>query len=73
MIEQIIAGHFKNLGYLDVTVNNWKNKRLYVNLTEDISFSYDLTQDYKISSDLLLDKEIFKEASKAIYKAKKRI
>lgn len=72
-MEQLIADHFKNLGYLDVTVNNWKGKRIYVNLTEDTSFSYDLTQDYKVTSDALLDNKTFKEAVKAVYLAKKRL
>lgn len=72
-MEKYIEGHFKNLGYTGVTVNNWKGKRIYVNLTDSISFSYDLTQDYKISSDVLLDNDIFKEAVKAIHKSKKRI
>lgn len=73
MITQLITDHFKNLGYLDVTVNNWKGKRIYVNLTDDTSFSYDLTQDYKISSDALLDKEIYREAIKAIHQVKQRL
>lgn len=72
-MEDLIKGHFKDLGYLDVTVNNWEGKRIYVNLTDSISFSYDLTQDYKITSDALLDKKIFKEAAKAVYKAKQKL
>ena len=72
-MEKHIKDHFKNLGFTEVTVNNWKGKRIYVNLTDSISFSYDLTQDYKISSDVLLDKKIFKEAVKAIYVVKKKI
>lgn len=72
-MEKYIKGHFKNLGYTEVTVNNWKGKRIYVNLTDSISFSYDLTQDYKISSDALLENKIFKEAVKAIHIAKQRV
>lgn len=72
-MENNIKDHFKNLGFTDVTVNNWRGKRLYVNLTDSISFSYDLTQDYKISSDVLLDTKIFKEAIKAVHQSKKKL
>lgn len=72
MFEQHLLDYFKDLGYIDVTVNNWKGVRIYVNLTNTISFSYDLTQDYKIASDALLDTAIFKEANKAVYYAKNK-
>lgn len=70
MFENHLKDYFKDLGYVDVTANNWKGVRIYINLTSKISFSYDLTQDYKVSSDALLDPEVFKEANKAIHYAK---
>lgn len=72
MFERYIKDYFKDLGYVDASVNNWKGVRIYVNLTKDISFSYDLTQDYKVSSEVLLDEELFKEANRAIYYAKSK-
>lgn len=50
----------------DVTYNIWNDARLYVNLKNNTSFSYDLTQNFKISSKEMLSAKVFKQAKAII-------
>ena len=64
-MERIINA-FKDIGYVDVKANVWNDVRVYVNLNDERSFSYDMTQDFKISSYIKLTPEEFTVARKLI-------
>lgn len=61
-IKARVIHSFKDIGYINTKINVWKGVRLYVNLNDKRSFSYDMTQDFKISSHIKLTREEFETA-----------
>lgn len=68
-IKQLLEGLFG----AGVTYNIWNDARLYVNLKNNTSFSYDLTQNFKISSPQLLKSSDFLIAKRLIPQLKRLI